>query len=224
MSRPSYMFDLPRTFDPAEFLPTRLLTRADDARWLVSTILRKSANRDVDPWNWVRLHSDIVRRVMDGRAAPEIIRSLAEGGAIKTVAYRAGARSTGYRLADRYDADRSVRVPITDPRLRDRIERERQRIDAEERQSRWLPIHAALDAEQRQLTIDRAADGILDGLPKHCRLCQDVLVSRLRHREFPFTVSSTGRVFNAVTGLKRELRQALRIGGERLGSVDIRCA
>ena len=87
MSRPSYMFDLPRTFDPAEFLPTRLLTRADDARWLVSTILRNRANRDVDPWNWFRLHSDIVRRVMDGRAAPEIIRSLAEGGAIKTVAY-----------------------------------------------------------------------------------------------------------------------------------------
>src|SRR5208337_2676179 len=110
-----------------------LLTRADDARWLVSTILRKTANRDMDPWNWVRLHSDIVRRVMDGHAAPEIIRSLAAGGAIKTVAYSAGERSTGYRLAQRYDADRSVRIQITDPRLRDRLDRERERMDAEER-------------------------------------------------------------------------------------------
>jgi hypothetical protein len=55
-------------------------------------------------------------------------------------------------------------------------------------------------------------------------LCQDVLVSNLRRREFSFPAGSTGRVFNAITGLKRELRAALRIGGEPVGSVDIRCA
>ena len=37
-------------------------------------------------------------------------------------------------------------------------------------------------------------------------------------------MGSTRRVFNSITGLKRELRSALRIDGEPLGSVDIRCA
>ena len=40
-----YYFDLPSRFDPLEFLPKRLETRADDARWLVSTIVRKMASR-----------------------------------------------------------------------------------------------------------------------------------------------------------------------------------
>jgi hypothetical protein len=51
-----------------------------------------------------------------------------------------------------------------------------------------------------------------------------VLVGNLRRREFPFTVSTTGRVFNSITGLKRELRAEVRIDGERVGGVDIRCA
>ena len=115
-------------------------------------------------------------------------------------------------------------MPAIDPRLMDRLEEERQRQDAEERQARWKPIHYRLDAEQQRLTIDPTADTILATLPEHTRLCQDVLVSHLRHREFPFSVSSTGRFFNGITGLKRELRTALRIDDQPVGAVDIRCA
>ncbi len=94
----------------------------------------------------------------------------------------------------------------------------------QERETRWLPIHYRLNDEQRCLTIDAAADAILDGLPTHTRLCQDVLIGRIRRRDFVFSVGTTRRVFNAITGLKRELRTALRIDGAALGSVDIRCA
>jgi hypothetical protein len=219
-----YTFTLPRSFDPSEFLPPRLLTRADDARWLISTILVKTANRDTDLWGLVRLDSQIVRRVMYKHDAADIVRALECGGAIETAAYCAGVKCKGYRLASRFLGDRCVRLPITDPRLLDRIERERKRLDAEERQARWLPVHYRLDAEQHKLTIADEADVILAGLPTHTRLCQDVLVSNIRQREFPFSVGTTGRVFNGITGLKRELRHALRIGGEYLGSVDIRCA
>jgi hypothetical protein len=218
-----YTLILPRSFAPSEFLPARLLTRADDARWLVFTILRKTANRDTDPWGYVRLDSQILRRVMDSHTAVETIRAL-KGGAIETAPYYAGVRCMGYRLASRYLGDRSVRLSVTDPRLLDRIERERQRLDADDPQARWKPVHHQLDAEQRALTIDGSADAILAALPAHARLCQDVLVTNLRRREFSFSVGSTGRVFNSITGLKRELRHALRIGGESLGSVDIRCA
>jgi hypothetical protein len=216
-------FDLPRSFDVSEFLTTpRLQHSADAARWLVSTILRKTANRDTDPWGLVRLDSSILRRIM-GRHSSDVIRAL-EQGAIETAPYCVGVRCKGYRLAKRYLGDRSVRWPAVDPALIDRLEQERQRQDTEDRHSLWLPIHYALDAEQRRLTIDPAANEILENLPDHCRLCQDVLVGNIRRRDLRQSVSATGRVFNSITGLKRELRTALRIDGESVGGVDIACA
>ena len=56
-----YEFILPKSFQAADYLPLRLATRADDANWLVSTIVRKTAIKDVDPWGCVRLHSNLLR-------------------------------------------------------------------------------------------------------------------------------------------------------------------
>ncbi len=92
-------FTLPRSFDSAGFLPRHILLCADDARWLVSTILRKMANRDTDPWGWTRLHSTILRRVM-GNHTCDIIRAL-EQGAIETAPYYAGVKCMGYANAER---------------------------------------------------------------------------------------------------------------------------
>ena len=36
-----YEFVLPRSFHPTDYLPLRLATRADDARWLISAIVRQ---------------------------------------------------------------------------------------------------------------------------------------------------------------------------------------
>ena len=219
-----YSFILPSSFDPLEFLTTpRLRMRADDARWLMSTIVRKTAHRDTDPWSYVRLHSSILRRIMSPNNIADIVTALERGEAFETAPYYPGVKCKGYRLGRRYLGDRHVRMPATDPRLIERIEQARREQEAEQR-SRWQPIHFALHDEQRYLTITDDADGILEGLPVHTRLCQDVLVGHLRRRALPFSVSTTGRVFNAITGLKRELRAPLRIGGERLGSIDIRNA
>jgi hypothetical protein len=152
-----YTFTLPQSFDPLEFLTTpRLQCYADDARWLVSTVLRKTANRDTDPWGRVRLDSRILRRIMYAPMMGDVIRNL-KHGAIETASYYAGVKAKGFRLAQRYLGDRCVRRPAVDPRLIGRLEQERQRLDAEERQSLWLPIHYRLDAEQCRLTIDPAA-------------------------------------------------------------------
>lgn len=220
-----YTFVLPRSFDALEFLPPPLALRADDCRWFVSTLVRKTANRNTDPWGCVRLHSDVLRRVMGQNTIKAIITRLEAGEAIeKTAPYHAGVKSIGYRLGKRYLGDRCVRVPASDPRLIERIEAERRRQQQDERRARWKPIHYILDDEQRHVTITADADEILDGLPYHTRLCQDVLIGNIRRRQFPFSVSSTGRVFNAITGIKRELRRALRLAGHAMGSVDIRNA
>ena len=217
-----HTFVLPATFDPTEFLSGMMLLRADAARWLMSVILRKTAHRDLDIWGRARLHSDVLYRVL-GEQAGKIVEALKSGGAIETAQYRPGVQTKGYRLAQRYLGDRCVRRPCMDRRLRDRLAREQERMQeqAEKARARWAPIHGALAAEQHRLSITPEADAILDALREDIRLCQDVLVSRIRRREFPFTVSTTGRVFNGITGLKRELRATLRIDGEPLGAVDL---
>jgi hypothetical protein len=118
----AYTFDLPASFNPGDFLSGGLLLRADDARWLVNTILRKMANRDMDPWGYVRLHSSILRRVMDSHTMGDVIRAL-ENGAIQTAPYYTGVKARGFRLAKRYLGDRSVQVACVDPRLCRRLER-----------------------------------------------------------------------------------------------------
>ena len=123
-------FTLPASFNPAEFLTSpRLLTCADASRWLVSTILRKTANRDTDLGGLVRLDSRILRRVI-GRESSDVIRAL-EKGAIETAPYCAGVKCRGFRLAKRYLGDCCVRRSALDPHLIDRLDRERQRLDAE---------------------------------------------------------------------------------------------
>jgi hypothetical protein len=221
----AYTFTLPRSFDPLEFLATpRLQLRADDARWFVNTILQKTARRDIDAWGCVRLHSRILRRLLYEPTMGDIMKALQNGGVIDIAPYYRGRRCKGYRLGRRFLGDRCKLVPAHDPRLLARIENERQRHAYEENRSRWQKLHFDLNAEQRHVTLAMDADQILVALPEHTRLCQDVLVTKIRQRDFSLSVAKTGRVFNCVTNLKRELRGALRIDGTPVGSVDICCA
>jgi len=220
----TYKFLLPRSYEPSAFLTTpRLGMRADEARWFITTIIRKMVYRDVDVRGYARLHWDVLRRVMSKGTLAEIIKAHVAGGMVETSPYRAGKRSRGYRLTHHYLSDRHVRVPATDPRVIERLEREHDRLAQRQRGLR-KPIHDALDAAQRGLTITPMADQILATLPPGTRLCQDVLVGNIRRRTFRFYVSSTGRCFNALTGLKRELRTAVLLDGEPLGSIDLSCA
>ena len=216
-------FDLPRSFDPTEYLTGPLALKADYGRWLVSAVLRKMALGGRDEWGLARLHSDVLYRVL-GNGAGKIVQALETGQVIETTPYRGGVKTRGYRLALRFLDDRCVRVPCTNPVLRERLLRERERMEsaAEAARTRWLPIHHTLNAEQHALSIDgRLADEILDTLPAHTTLCQSVLVADLRRRAFRFSVGSTGRVFNAISSLKRELRGAVRLAGEPTGCVDL---
>jgi hypothetical protein len=47
------------------------------------------------------------------------------------------------------------------------------------------------------------------------------LVEHIRNHQFHFSVGKTGRCFNAITSLKRNLRSCLRLEGEPVGGVDI---
>jgi hypothetical protein len=215
---------VPASFDAGDVLPDRLSKRRDDANWFVDTILRKAACDDVDAFGYVRLHSGILQRVMSKRHYTTVVDVLVEAGTVDPPApYYAGIKSKGFRISEKHLSERFKIIEPRDRHLIKRIQREWERISQHQRE-RWLPIHHELERMQRGLTIMPEADLILGDLPPTARLCQDVLVANIRDRNFKLTVSNTGRVFNAVTGLKRELRGVLRLHGEPIGGVDIRCA
>ena len=114
-------FTLPRSFYPLDVLPPGLFMRADDARYLVSEIVRKAAARDTDVWGFARLHHAILNRVIENRTRAKIVRALVEGGVIETAPHFPGVKSKGYKLTDRFLQDTSVVVPATDPKLIRRI-------------------------------------------------------------------------------------------------------
>lgn len=216
----NFTFTLPASFQPADVLPMELSTYSDDCRWLVSTVLQKTAARDLDDWGCVRLDSRVLRRVMRKSVQPRIVRALVDHAVLELAPHRQGVRCQGYRIHRRFLGDDVRRVPCRDPRLLDRILRERDRQIADE-QSGWKPIHHLLNREQAGLTITSEADHLLMSLPDHTRLSQGVLVDRIRRQEFSFSVGSTGRVFNSISGLKRCLRACVRLHGQPLGSVDL---
>ena len=218
------LFWLPAGFEPSEVLPPNLRRREDDARWLVSTILRKEAYRNTDEHGYTRLRSTVLRRVMSKRTQPAVVRALVEAGVLDPPSpHCAGVRSKGYRLTKMYLAEPFKQVEAKDRKLINRIDRERERMH-QEQMVRWLPIHHELSRVQRFVTILPSADATLANLVPEARLCQGILVEDIRRRCFKFTVSTTGRCFNWLTGLKRTLRPAIRLAGEPIIGVDIKCA
>jgi hypothetical protein len=217
------IFRIPATFEPRIDLPSQLQKRGDDACWFLDTIIRKMAHEDTDGFGYARLHCAVIRRVMSRRDHPAVVRCLVDGEWLDVPApYCVGVKSKGYRLSVSHLDERCRLVPAKNPHIIERIRREWERMRREQ-MSLWLPIHQELSCMQQQLTILTEADTILDGLCNDTRLCQHVLVENIRRRDFAFTLSSTGRVFNAITGLKRELRKTLRLDGEPLVGVDICC-
>jgi hypothetical protein len=217
-------FLLPTDYDSAAVLPERLKKHKDDANWLIATVARKAAYDDVDEFGYARLHSAILRRVMAKRSQPAIVSAHVDEKVLDPLApYCPGVKSKGFRLHEKFLNGRLKVVVARDANLIKRVCSEFDRAKADERRQ-WLPIHFELESMQRLLSIEKDSETILEKLPPESRLCQDILVHNIRHRSLSFRVSTTGRVFNAITGLKRELRKTVRLEGCPIAGVDLKCA
>ena len=219
-------FVQPESFNPREFLPSKLKWFADDARYVISLILNKMANRKVDGNDPIRLHTKHLRRVMHSRHYSAIVEALVEGGAVERSPYTVGKASFGYRLSTRFIGDKHVRVAARDPRLIQRIRKFYDRVEIK-RRNRMKPVHVELARLQCQLQIDaEVAEQILQAIPRpsNCFDLQGILVQNIFLGEFSFNVGRFGRVTNSITSLKRELRTALRVNNEPIIGVDLSCA
>ena len=223
-----FHFFLPESFLPAEFLRSPELRFAmNDARFFIHTILTKMARGAVDGRGYVRLKAEYLRNIMHQGTYAAVIRALVDGGAVeKTSSYTPGEYSYGYKLSDRFLHDKHVRVPIRDERLLRRLQLSREEAEVV-RQKRMKPVHLELERRQRRLEIDgNKARQIIAGLPEKSNPydVQGILISAIERKEFRSSVSQYGRWFNSITGLKREVRSTLHVGGEPLVGVDINCS
>jgi len=215
---------LPKGLDLAAVLPRALEYRHDDARWLIGEVVRKQDLDDgEDPHGYVRLNSRILRRVMAERTLPAVVEALENGGVLETAAYTKRVQSRGYRLAEPYCSQDRREVPLRDALLIERVLRERARME-EEQSRRRLPVDEKLIQVQRtRLTVADAADALLVALDPKVGWVQRKLLDRIRNRTPNYSISETGRRFNAITGVSRRLRPALRLDGVPIAGIDVRC-
>lgn len=221
-----YQFRLPESFHPGEFLQSPWLLRlADDSRYFISLILTKMSRGDVDNYGNVRLMAKHLRSIMSYHHYNHVVDALLGGGAVERVPYHVGQRSFGYRLGERFRGDKHVRIPATDTRLIDRLQRFHEESERK-RQSRMKPVHFALEQHQRRLSIDgNLGRDILATLPPESNPfdVQGILIKDIERREFHVNVGRYGRFTNNITSMKREIRPSLRHRLDPLQSVDISC-
>jgi len=191
---------------------------ADSARAMVSTIINKTACRDIDERGFARLYSPYLRKMMGPRYAATI-RALLDQGIMHRAPYREGL-SSGYRLAEDVLALEPQRYLVVNPDTLERLRKCWSDVDREQARRR-KPIHDDLERSMQGLTVLPGIDAKVAEKERPARLCQRLAVDKIRRRQFRLMVGGTGRVFSPFSGLSRDLRPFVRLDVEPLGCVDI---
>lgn len=216
-------FVLPSQFEPEQILPPRHCKWADEARYLLSTVTHKTTTRSVDDRGYARLNSQILREIIHPRRFRVIVESLQGSGFVEVdSSYCPGKYPKGYRLGPACKDARPIYVQPTCSRLIAKLQRVQERTTAEQ-ESRRLPIHAQLnELQHRHLTVCLwQAESLLPLLDASARFGQRVLIRQLVEERMTNSVGSTGRWFNGLTNISRQLRPALRIAGQPLTAIDL---
>ncbi len=215
---------VPECFSP-EQLPSGLGIHADEARYLLDIIGEKHRHHAIEKDGYVRLQTGQLNRVIDPRRFRRLRRALVQLGLIEVdETYAPGSRSIGYRLKRRCLDSHPQVVEVVNPIVRDKLSQLRAVLEKQQERLR-RPIHDLLVRAQGGLSLEGDPEPILSSACPHARLTQSAIVEQIRSGDLPFSVGPTcGRVFNALSGLKRELRPLLRLDGKPVASVDLSCS
>ena len=220
------MFRIPESFRLSEFLMSpEAITYRDEAHYFISTILTKLARDNVDRKGLIRLSSVLLRKIMSPKGYEVVIDALLKGKAVRRAKYQAGTCCFGYSLSERYAHGKHVAVVPQKTRLLKCLERAYLEIE-QDRHSRKLEVHLALDRLQTQLRIrGDLARSIIANLPPSANRfdVQGILLSDIERRRFWTNVGRYGRCSNNITSMKREVRTALRVNNKPLHHLDIKC-
>lgn len=220
-----FIFTLPQSLHVEQVLGRALRRFDEDARYFVSTIVRKTARGQADRNRYVPLRAEHVRSIISYRKAKAVVDQLLATGIVQRRPYQRGVRPFSYRLHERYLDNPHVRQPVASSLIRDKLARFAAQARAKQRK-RMLPVHLDLERRQQHLEVSgELARTILGGLPPASNPydVQGILVADIEEGRFRLTVGNFGRVSNNITSMKRELRRALRYNDAPLVGIDISC-
>lgn len=214
-------FFLPAELELDAHLPDELRRYADCARYLIGRIVAGRVFWEADGNGYVPLKVAYLRTVTPDRVEKALRERLVAAGIVECDGrWVRGEKSMGYRLAGGFDGPTRW-VACSDPKVAARI----RRINDRERAGRArLDVHRHLRKWIRRLNVDlAAADEVVmseAALAVHAELHLSNVRMIASGRSL-FTSCSFGRVHTNVTRLAKELRPCLRMGGRRLGAIDV---
>lgn len=212
---------MPDSVSLLEILPPQLWGQTDAARWLLGTVVRKEMYGQSDADGFVRLSSTIGREITGKRTWPKLLTFL--GCLFETSPHVGGRRCRGYRIAHCVQGG-SHRVRLVEPGLLERLGKYHVKFE-KEAESRLLLVHKWMrEVQHCHATVDPGIEKELALLSGPSICIQESLVQAIRSHRAGFSVSRTGRVFNCVTGMKRNLRKYVRLVGEPIVGLDIRAS
>lgn len=215
---------IPSNLNAADILPKGSPANyTGQLHYFVHLLVRGRVLRKDKQTGYTRLKATYLRKVIPIRAFPKIRAAVINAGVVEwDPRYVKGKESMGYRLTKAYQVE-SKRVECRGTVARKiRRVRETKFYDVPE-----SPEHRHLLKWLKKLDIDRNAAiraiRTIDRLSDHDdihRTAIEMIASG--HVEFSFCIY--GRVHSLVTRLARELRNYLRIGGEAMVNLDVKCS
>ena len=190
-----------------------------DNRWKELKRRSKRARKK----QFVPLNAVIMRRILDKRHSKRILRNLCEWGVIEADnQYVVGKKSRSYRLTAEF-ADSDFRAVDYGRKFSAHLHR----LLSEEKRKELSSLHKDIEDQiEANFAVDMGLAGrILKTLQlnKPTEVRTKLALDRMSRGDFGHTVSGkSGRYFNHLTNLKKELRQAILCrDGSRLVEVDI---
>jgi hypothetical protein len=205
-------FVLPANFRPDDLFPNDPIA-AVEASYLVHTIFSKTYSGDSQAKQYVRINSKLLRKVLCcNKRHKLVISTLVRHGVIEIDrTYVPGVRSRGYRLTKSMMDGLSYRRPVIMQQEAGQRVIKAWKEGKRKQLERQRPIHKKLDEMQKGLGFLGDPYELLATISPKARAGQHALVENIVRGETEIGVGTTGRVYNGMTSLKRNLRDILTI-------------
>lgn len=213
---PTHVY-VPATFDPKVHLPDNLQRYGDCARYFLHRIIWGRVQRRLTLDEFVPIKFDYLRGVIPDRVIKPLKEALLHSAVVECDNhYIDGEKSLGYRLRSPHVTARIVLTCLNDGVTAEKVRANRQ---AEFKRVR-LDVHKYLRGHYRRLEIDLPlALDLLKGDPNY--EVNKIPPQQIAAKEWSFSVCRYGRVHTDLTRCPREVRPALRMGGEPLVGIDV---
>jgi hypothetical protein len=212
-------------FDPGAILPTHLQRYANITRYVVGRLAVWGASgarcpREQDGWVPLRAE-DQTRLFGESGVWNEVRAALVDAEVIHCdESYEPGQKSKWYKLGERWRTHNVSRVTLRDKWLRKRLQRASGRQVAV---PELTPAAAHLCKWLQQLRVDEsvAKPWTAQQRSSDKQRTTAMQIQLIQSGTADIIMDSYGRVHSPVTNLRRVVRPALRIMGQRLAELDI---